>query len=122
MTGKPETPETPVYDPVYELAKLVATALSDPMHFGQREGLRASLRVGAGTSVALIETRIRAAVAPPRSVTFDLTDATAFFVLTEALEEFAARQRSQAADEGGHGMREQWAGLADRMRAQAETA
>ena len=62
MNGKPETPE-PVYDPVYELAKLVATAFSDPMLFGAREGLRVSLGVGAGTSVALIEMRIRAAVA-----------------------------------------------------------
>lgn len=57
-----------------------------------------------------------------RTVTFDLADATASFVLTEALEEFAARQRDQATDEHGHEMRERWADLADRMRGQAEAA
>jgi hypothetical protein len=57
-----------------------------------------------------------------RTVTFDLTDAVASFVLTEALEEFAVRQRDQAADEHGHEMRERWATLADRMRAQVEAA
>jgi hypothetical protein len=56
------------------------------------------------------------------TVTFDLTDAVASFVLTTALEDFAARQRDQAADEGGHAMRERWADLADRMRGQVEAA
>lgn len=57
-----------------------------------------------------------------RTVTYDLNNAIASFVLTTALEEFAARQRDQATDEGGHQARERWADLADQMRAQAEAA
>jgi hypothetical protein len=57
-----------------------------------------------------------------RTVTFDITDAAASFALTQALEDFAVRQRDQATDEHGHEVRERWADLADEMRAQAEAA
>lgn len=122
LNAKPETPEPPAYDAVYELAKLVATAFSDPMLFGQREGLRVSLSAGPGTSVALIEVRIRKAAAPPGSVTFNLTDTDVHHALIQALGDYAARERDIAAHEGGHEIRERRAGLADRMRAQAEAA
>jgi hypothetical protein len=60
VNADPETPE-PVYDPVHELASLVATALSDPLLLGFREPLRVSLGVGPGTSAAEIEQKIREA-------------------------------------------------------------
>jgi hypothetical protein len=61
----------------------------------------------------------------PRCVTFDLTSdhhAEMYFVLIQALEDFAARERDQAAWEEGNSSRERWADLADAMRAQVETA
>jgi len=61
----------------------------------------------------------------PRCVTFDLTrdhHAEMYFVLTHALENFAARERDQAAWKEGNSSRERWADLADAMRAQVETA
>lgn len=64
--------ESPANDPVPHLASLVATALSDPMLFGMREGLKASLGVGAGTSVALIALRIRERVAVAETKADDL--------------------------------------------------
>ena len=45
-----------------------------------------------------------------------------YFVLTQALEDFAATERDQAAWEEGNSSRERWADLADTMRAQVETA
>jgi hypothetical protein len=59
---------------------------------------------------------------PPRTVTFDLTDVDAFHALTQALEDYAIRERDQAEHEGGHESRERWADLAEQMRAQAEAA
>jgi hypothetical protein len=53
-------------------------------------------------------------------VTLDLSDPDALHVLTIALEDYAARERDMAAHEVGSEFRERWAGLADRMRAQAE--
>ncbi len=115
--------EAVAYDPVYELAKLVATAFSDPMLFGMREGLRVSLGVGAGTSVALIEMRIRERVtAAPGSVTFDLSDPFRRHVLTQALEEYATRQQDMAVTGDSQEMRLEWAAIADEFRAQAEAA
>jgi hypothetical protein len=60
--------------------------------------------------------------APPRTVTFDLTDTDASFALIQALEDFSARQRAEAEQEGGHQSRTRWADRADEMRAQAEAA
>lgn len=121
MNARPETPE-PVYDPVYELAKLVATAFSDPMLFGMREGLRVSLRVGPGTSVALIETRIRQAVTPPNAVTCDLGDPHRRHVFVEAFEEYATKQQDMAVTGDSQEMRLEWAGIADEFRAHGEAA
>ena len=122
LNAKPEAPEPPVYDPVYELAKLVAAAFSDPMLFGAREGLRVSLGVGAGTSVALIEMRIREAVASSRAIAFDLTDLDVLHVLTTALEDYEAKERDMAALEDAGESRKRWANLARVMRKAAETA
>jgi hypothetical protein len=44
-----------------------------------------------------------------------------YFVLTEALEDFAIRQRDQAAWEEGNSSRERWADIAEAMHAQLET-
>ena len=55
--------------------------------------------------------------------TFDLTNdhhAEMRFVLTQALEDFAVRERDQAAREEGNSSRERRADLADAMRAQVE--
>ena len=43
-------------------------------------------------------------------------------MLTQALEDFAAKERDQAAWEEGNSSRERWADLADAMRAQVEIA
>lgn len=59
---------------------------------------------------------------PPCTVAFDLTDVDAFHALTQALEDYAVRERDQAEHEGGHESRERWADLAEQMRAQAEAA
>lgn len=56
------------------------------------------------------------------TVTLDITDPSASFALTNALEEFAASERDMAATEGGNESRTRWADLADRMREQAEAA
>lgn len=56
------------------------------------------------------------------TVTFDITDPDASFALTDALEEWSARQRDEAASEDGNESRTRWADHADRMRAQAEAA
>jgi hypothetical protein len=45
-----------------------------------------------------------------------------YFVLTQALEDFAVRERDQAAWEEGNSSRERWADFADAMRARVETA
>ena len=47
----------------------------------------------------------------PRIVSFDLMprDPDYYFVLTEALQEFAARQRAEAEDEADPGSRIRWA-------------
>lgn len=61
----------------------------------------------------------------PHAVVYDLAaddQGTTYFVLTEALEEFAARQRDQAETEGGSEARDRWAARADAMRDQAEAA
>ena len=60
----------------------------------------------------------------PRCVTSDLKNddhAEMRFVLTQALEDFATRERKQAAWEDGNSSRERWADLADAMRTQVET-
>jgi hypothetical protein len=75
--------------------------------------------------IAGLVARAVAAVRPgPRCVTFDLTNdhhSEMYFVLTEALEDFAIRQRDQAAWEEGNSSRERWAEIAEAMHAQVET-
>jgi len=56
----------------------------------------------------------------PRTVTYDLSDPDTRHVLTEALEQYADRERDLSANEGGNDARERWADLADAMRRQAE--
>ena len=73
----------------------------------------------------LVARAVAAARPGPRCVTFDLTSdhhAEIYFVLTQALEDFAVRERDQAAWEEGNSSRERWANIADAMRAQVETA
>ena len=72
----------------------------------------------------LVARAVAAARPGPHSVTFDLTSdhAEMYFVLTQALEDFAVRERDQAAWEEGNSSRERWADLADAMRARVETA
>ena len=74
--------------------------------------------------IAGLVARAAAAGRPgPRCVTFDLADdqhAEMRFVLTQALEDFAVREREQAAWEDGNSSRERWADLADAMRAQLD--
>jgi hypothetical protein len=76
--------------------------------------------------VAALVARAAAAARPgPRCVTFDLTNdhhSEMYFVLTEALEDFAIRERDQAAWEEGNSSRERWADIADAMHAQVEIA
>jgi hypothetical protein len=59
---------------------------------------------------------------PPGTVSYDLTVVGARHVLTQALYDYAGRQRDTAGHEGGSEFRDQWADLADRMRTQAEEA
>lgn len=81
------------------------------------------LDVGYGDKPETVEARLREALASPsRSVTFDLTNPDTYHVLTQSLEDYAARQRDQAADERGHEIRERWAALATLMLEQAEAA
>jgi hypothetical protein len=74
--------------------------------------------------VAGLVAREVAATRPgPRCVTFDLTKdhhAEMYFMLTQALEDFAIKERDEAAREEGNSSRERWADLADAMRAQVE--
>jgi len=60
----------------------------------------------------------------PRIVSFDLMprDPDYYFVLTEALREFAARQRAEAEDEADPGSRIRWAETAEEMLDQTEEA
>jgi hypothetical protein len=59
---------------------------------------------------------------PRRTVTLDITSPDARHALTQALEDYTARERYLARREGGNEARERWADLADRMREQAEAA
>jgi hypothetical protein len=71
----------------------------------------------------LVARTVAAARPGPPCVAFDLTKdhhSEMYFVLTEALEDFAVRQRDQAVWEEGNSSRERWADLADAMRAQVE--
>ena len=88
----------------------------------EREARLEFWKDGEGVGTVSIADLLAWAATPPRSVTFDLSDPAASFTLITALEEFAARQRAEAKDEGGHESRERWADLADQMRAQAEAA
>lgn len=98
-----------------EVADAARLGLLD-FHLTWAEGKAAAVHAAcAGVPEVAPETSLR-------TVTFDLSDAVASFVLTTALEDFAARQRDQAAYEHGDEFRERWADLADRMRAQVEAA
>jgi hypothetical protein len=80
---------------------------------------------GCAVVAGLVARAVAAARPGPHCVTFDMTNdhnAEMFFVLTQALEDFAARERDQAAYEVGPSFRERWADLADAMRAQVEIA
>lgn len=74
--------------------------------------------------VAVLVARALAAGKPgSHAVVFDLADGKdTRFVLTEALAEFAIRERDMAEAEGGNPSRERWADHADAMRAQVEAA
>lgn len=71
--------------------------------------------------VAGLAARAAAAARPgPRCVTSDLTNdhrSEMYFVLTDALEDFAIRERDQAAWEEGNSSRERWAAIAEAMHA-----
>jgi len=73
--------------------------------------------------VAGLAARAVASARPgPRCVTFDMTNDHHAEMYTQALEDFAIRERDQAAWEEGNSSRERWADLADAMRAQVEIA
>jgi hypothetical protein len=55
-----------------------------------------------------------------RLLVFDLSAPRLGWVLTEALDMWAAAQREKAAFEGGNEQREAWAAIADAARAQVE--
>ena len=65
-----------------------------------------------------------AAEPDPRIVSFDLmpNDPDYHFVLTEALQEFAARQRAEAEDEADPGSRIRWAETAESALERIEEA
>jgi hypothetical protein len=72
----------------------------------------------------LVARAVAAARPGPRCVRFDLTNdhhSEMYFVMTEALEDFAVRQREQAAWKEGNSSRERWAEIAEAMHAQVET-
>jgi hypothetical protein len=58
--------------------------------------------------------------APPRTVTFDLSDDDTAHVLDTALKDYANQAEEAARRDGGSFTR--WAAVADRMREQAEAA
>lgn len=60
--------------------------------------------------------------APPRTVTFDLSDPDVRHVLTQALEDYADRQQDMAVIRDNPEQRLTWAALAKTMREQAEAA
>jgi hypothetical protein len=76
-----------------------------------------------GVIAGLVARAVAAARPGPRRVTFDLTKdhhSEMYFVLTEALEDFALKQRDQAAWEEGNSSRDRWADIAEAMHAQVE--
>jgi hypothetical protein len=58
---------------------------------------------------------------PPCAVTYDLSDPDVRHVLTQALEDYAAKDREMAENGAGESFA-RWADLADEMCAQAEAA
>ena len=58
----------------------------------------------------------------PRTVTIDVSDANAYHVLTEALDQYASHERGIETGEQGREVRERWASLADRWVGMAEAA
>ena len=78
-----------------------------------------------GVVAGLVARAVAAARPGPRCVTFDLSNdhrAEKYVVLTEALGEFASRERDLAAYEEGDSFRERWADIAEAMRAQVDSA
>jgi hypothetical protein len=61
-------------------------------------------------------------VAPPRTVTFDVSDSDTLHVLATALEDYEAKERDMAALGDASESRERWANLARVMRKVAEAA
>ncbi|WP_327146786.1 hypothetical protein [Nocardia sp. NBC_01327] len=85
----------------------------------------ATLRAGTAEQLARLDTLLAALAVPTHSVTIDLRDPAddnVYFVLTDALGEWAHRQRGLAEQEdqepdGGNAMsRREWADTADRLR------
>jgi hypothetical protein len=78
----------------------------------------------AAAVIAGIIARAGAGKPGPHAVTFDLIgdDGTTYFVLQDALGEWAAQQRDKAGAEGGAGHRERWAARADELLAGVEAA
>jgi hypothetical protein len=57
-----------------------------------------------------------------RVVAFNLADDGLYFVLSEALEDWAAAQREKAKSDGGNETREHWADVADNARERVKDA
>ena len=77
-----------------------------------------------GVIAGLVARAVAAARPGPRCVTFDLTNdhrAEKYVVLTEALGEFARRERDLAAYEEGDAFRARWADVAEAMLAHVES-
>jgi hypothetical protein len=69
-----------------------------------------------------LTTVLTAAPAPKHVVTLDFADEDTYFVLTEALADFAAHQRKQANNDSGPAKRIRWAEAAEAALGRIETA
>jgi hypothetical protein len=113
MTGR--------YDPIPDLAALIRDVAYENLSAIRRaEALLPRLGVG-GDDLVTVEA-IASGLRKAFGLILDLSDPDAMHVFTTALEDYAAKERDMAANEGGHESRTRWADLADQMRAQAEAA
>jgi hypothetical protein len=93
---------------------------ADGQHWLSAQGDLAKFAMSDADHAAAIE---RAGVPAPRVITLDLSGEHDYFVITDALEEWAAaRRREGDDDEALAGRRRQWADAADALRERIESA
>jgi hypothetical protein len=102
-----------------------------PEHFKAAEELIAGVEQyggdmtadGRSDQIAIAQVHATLAGAKmPGSVTFDVSGADEFHVLTQALEDYADKAAVMASREDASESFARWAAIADRMKAQAEAA